>query len=52
MATNVAKIDAFVATGQRDTEGVHRKRRKRRRTTRQLSDWAPAIPARSGAPPG
>jgi uncharacterized protein (DUF2236 family) len=50
MATNVKAIVSFLQRAVRDTAGVPRRPRKRRRTSRSITEWTPTIPARSGAP--
>jgi hypothetical protein len=51
MATNVKAIVSFLRHAVQDTAGVARRPRKRRRTSRSITEWTPTIPARSGAPP-
>jgi len=44
-------IISFLQHAVTDAEGVHRRPRKRRRTSPSITEWTPTIPARSGAPP-
>lgn len=50
-ATNLQKIASFVAHAVVDTDGVTRRQRKSRRTTKKLQTWTPVIVGRAGAPP-
>jgi hypothetical protein len=51
LAINVRAIRSFLARAVPDTDGVLRRRRKRRRTSRSISGFAPTLEPRSGAPP-
>jgi len=51
MATNLTKIQSFLRNALPDHEGVLRKPRPPRRTTRSISTFTPDVTARSGAPP-
>jgi hypothetical protein len=51
MATNVKAIVSFLRHAIQDTTGVARRPRKRRRTSRSITEWTPTVVARSGAPP-
>jgi hypothetical protein len=50
-AANVNTIMSFLQHAVTDAAGVARRPRKRRRTSRPISDWTPPVLARSGAPP-
>jgi hypothetical protein len=49
--TNVNTINSFRRHAEADTDGVLRRRRKRRPTSRSLGDWNPMVDPRSGALP-
>jgi hypothetical protein len=51
MATNVKAIQSVLQRAVSDTAGVPRRPRKRRRTSRSVTEWTPTVVARSGAPP-
>ena len=50
-ATNLANIHSFQRNARPDADGTLRRRRKRRRSTRPIQNWAPHVPTLSGAPP-
>lgn len=50
-ATNLQKIASFVAHAVVDSDGVTRRPRKSRRTSKKIQTWTPAIVGRGGAPP-
>jgi hypothetical protein len=50
-ATNLQQIQSFLTRAKADVDGVLRSPRRRRRTTRSITDWMPPKPALSGAPP-
>jgi hypothetical protein len=50
-AINVRAIRSFRERAVPHSDGVPRRHRRRRRTSRSISDWAPTVNARSGAPP-
>jgi len=50
-ATNLQKMDSFLAHAIIDTDGVTRRLRRSRRTTRSIKSWTPAIVGRGGATP-
>jgi hypothetical protein len=47
-AINVRAINSFLERAVPDTDGVHRRRRKRRRTARPISDWGPTVELAAG----
>ena len=51
LATNLQKISSFVAHAVVDTDGVTRRPRKSRGTTKAIQTWTPVIVGRAGAPP-